>query len=96
MAEATGRTGTWVPALAVAGCLAAELALAAAPVGWVAQSAALALLAATAVALSLRQALGGLSARALRLAVVGPVVFSIVLVVVLALDAHVRAGALLR
>ena len=96
MAE-RARTGrSWLATLAVAGCLAMELAVASAPLGFAARVVALVALAATAVALCLRQALGGLDSRALRLAVVGPVLFSVVLTVVLALDACLRAGAVLR
>jgi|GEM_PF-6867171 len=95
-----GSNRGWLPALAVASCLAVELMVASGPLGSalgsVVQTTALGALAVSAVALSLRQALGGLSSRALRWAVVGPLVFSLVLVVVLALDAGVRARTLLR
>jgi len=96
VAEPAGPGRSWLPALAVAGCIAIELAMATAPVGFAVRVAALLALASTAVALSLRQALGGLASRALRLAVMGPVVFSIVLTVVLTLDACARRGGLLR
>lgn len=83
--------------VAIAACVALELGLAASADGAGVRVAALLALAAVAVALCLRQALGGLGAsRALRLAVVGPVAFSIVLTVVLMLDAHVRGAGLLR
>jgi len=86
----------WRGMVAVAGCVALQLGVAAASVDARTRAAALVALAAIAVALSLRQAMGGLQSRALRLAIVGPVVFSIVLTVVLTLDAGVRGGALLR
>jgi len=67
------------------------------PVGAGLTTAALLAFAALAVALYLRQALNGLAgAPSLRAAVIGPIVFSIVLTVVLALDAGVRAGHVLR
>lgn len=86
----------WLGTFAVAGCVAVELAIASAPLGVRQRAAALLALAALAVGLALRQAMGALASRALRLAVVGPVIFSLVLAVVLALDAWARGEALLR
>ena len=86
----------WLVAVGVLGCVALELAIASAPLGVRARAAALAALAALAVGLALRQVLGGLASRALRFAVVGPVLFSLLLTVVLALDAYARGEALLR
>jgi len=80
----------------VLGCVALELAIASAPLAAGARAAALVTLAALAVGLALRPALGGLASRAMRLAIVGPIIFSLVLTVVLALDAQARGGALLR
>jgi len=82
---------------AVAACMALQLAVASSSLGPGGRVAALLALTALAVMLCLRQALGGLvGSRALRAAVVGPIVFSIVLTIVLALDAQGRGAGLLR
>ena len=87
----------WPVTLVVLGCVGLELMVAGSPAGPGARVTALSGLAGAAVALSLRQALGGLvGSRALRAAVVAPLLFSLVLTVVLMLDAHVRGGNLVR
>ena len=86
----------WLAPLAVLACVTFELAIAWAPLGVRARTAALLMLAALAVGLALRHALGGLASRGLRRAVVGAVIFSVVLTVVVALDAYARGGAVLR
>ena len=83
--------------LAVVGCVGLELVLASSPVSPAARVTGLLGLAGAAVALSMRQALGGLGrSRALRAAVLAPLVFSLIVTVVLMLDAHVRGGNLAR
>lgn len=95
--QAPAQRPAWRAPVAVVVCVALELAIATSPLGSGARTAGLIALAAVAVALSLRQTLGGLvGARALRLAVMGPIAFSIVLAVVLMLDAQLRGGNVLR
>jgi len=83
--------------LAVVGCVGLQLLVASSPASPAARVTALLGLAGAAVALSLRQAMGGLlQSRALRAAVVAPLLFSAIVTVVLMLDAHVRGGNLTR
>jgi hypothetical protein len=97
VAEPARSRRPWLIPLTIAACVALQLVVVAAPAGHVARVAALLALAAVAVALGLRQTLAGLAASwPLRAAVVGTIALSILLIVVLLLDANVRAAEVLR
>jgi len=81
-------------AVGVLACVGLELIVAASPAGVASRVTALLGLAAVAVALTLRQALSGVTLRGLRAAVLVPIVLSIAVTVVLMLDAHRRGVGL--